>query len=369
MILLTGATGFFGSVLARRFLTAGYRVRAIHRAGSSFALLGEDAARIEWVEADLFDPIGLGAAMEGVETVVHTAAIVSFDRKEAGRMWRTNGDGTGAVVDAALFAGVPHLVHVSSVAAIGRRAQRPGASAGVAAETPLVDESWPWERSKSTTDYARSKHQAEREVWRGQAEGLRVLVVNPATILGGGFWDRGTARFWPRVEEGVGFYTDGGTGFVDVRDAAEATLRLLEAGAFGERYLLVGENASFRRLFELISTELGVAAATRRAGPGLLRWVARLEGLRAKLTGGSADLNRQTAAMLSRTDRYSNQKVVARTGVSFRPLAETIRDASALYRATKNEPCGVLPLDLPSDARKPQSRPEAGPQPIGSGRP
>jgi nucleoside-diphosphate-sugar epimerase len=349
VILLTGATGFFGSILARRFLAAGYRVRAVHRAGSSFALLGEDASRMEWVEANLFDPYGLGEAMEGVEAVVHAAAIVSFDRKEAGLMWRTNGDGTGAVVDAALHAGTRRFVHVSSVAAIGRREQDPDIPLG---QGPLIDASWPWESSKATTDYARSKHQSEREAWRGQAEGLDVLVVNPATILGGGFWDRGTARFWPRVEEGVSWYTDGGTGFVDVRDAAEATLRLLEAEAFGERYLLVGENASFRQLFEQIAGHLGAPVATRRAGPGLLRWVARWEGLRARITGGKADLNRQTAAMLSRYDRYSNAKVIARTGVSFRPLAETLADASALYQATKHEPCGIMPLDVPQRGSK-----------------
>lgn len=339
MIVLTGATGFLGACLARTALAAGHPVRAIRREGGSPALAGEDASRIEWVTADLHDPPGLEEAFDGADAVIHAAALVSFRPGDRDRLLHANAEGTANVVNAALHAGVPRLVHVSSTAAVGRKPD--------AEPDERIDETWPWEWNAAATDYALSKHLAEREAWRGAAEGLDLLVVNPGTILGGGFWDRGTAAFFPRVDAGLRWWTDGGTGFVDVRDAARMTLRLLEREAFGERYLLVGENMAWRELFARVADALGVPRPSRRAGPVLLGLLARLEAWRARFGGPPPQLSPASARLLGRFHRYDGGKAARSSGLDYRPLAETIRETAALYRATAPAGHGLLSAEAP----------------------
>ncbi len=336
-VLLTGATGFLGSYLARTLIASGETVRAIKRPASDLRLLGSQAQQIEWVEVDLFDPMGLEQVLEGVNTVYHCAAVVSFSSSDRDLMMKVNVEGTANLVNASLEAGVQAFLHVSSVAAVGRRKG-----------LTLIDENQAWENNALATDYALSKHLAEREAWRGWAEGLPVVVVNPGTILGAGFWDRGTARFFSRADEGIRFYTDGATGFVDVRDVAAACIMLIKQQAFGERYILVGENAAYRRLFSEICQALDRPVPGIHAGPALLELVWRWEALKARLTGGKPDLTRQNARVLGHSYPYDNQKVTAQIGLKFRGVSESVADIFRCYLNSKNavQSFGLMEPDL-----------------------
>ncbi len=336
-ILLTGATGFLGSYLARTLLARGERVRALRRSGSDLSLLGSDAGRIDWFQADLFDPLGLEDALQGIDTVYHCAALVSFDPREREAMMKVNAEGTANMVNASLDAGVRCFLHVSSVAAVGRRKGN-----------ELIVEANDWEKNKMTTDYSLSKHLAEREAWRGWAEGLPVIIVNPGTILGAGFWSRGTARFFSRADEGLRFYTQGATGFVDVRDVAAVCIHLVRKGLFGERFLLVGENLPYRDLFSGICQALDRPQPSVLAGPGMLEAVWRWEALKAALTGGKPDLTRQNARIIGNSFRYDNRKVIAATGMTFRSTVQTIAETALAYRQSKTtrQPFGLLEPDI-----------------------
>lgn len=337
-VLVTGATGFLGSYIARVLLQRGYPVRAIARASSDRSLLGEAAGSIEWIESDLLDPFGMEEAMQGIETVYHSAAIISFHKSEVPWMIQVNRDGTANVVNAALEAGVKNLLHVSSVAALGRTNAAMGS---------VVTEDAEWEAGGKNTDYGLSKHLAEREAWRGHAEGLNVTMINPGTIIGGGFWDRGTARFFARAEEGIKFYTDGLSGFVDVRDVAEKSVDLIEKECFGQRYTAVGQNLEYRRIFQVICKELGVPEPSVHAGPFLLGLAWRMEGLKARLTGGKPDLTRETARVLYSNYRYPNERILAAVGGTFRAVEDTLVESAAVYQAARENgrSFGILPLN------------------------
>lgn len=341
-VLITGATGFLGSNLARTLVAEGESVRALYRPNSDRRLLGDASEQIDWFEADLFDPIGLEEACRGVDTVYHCAAIVSFDPKQREAMLQINGEGTANVVNACLDAGVQALVHVSSVAAVGRPK---GGEAG----SHTIDEEEPWELNRRVTDYALSKHQAEREAWRGWAEGLPVLIVNPGTILGAGYWDRGTARFFSRTEEGLRFYTAGGTGFIDVRDVVRGCIDLRRAGRFGERFILVAHNATYRDLFRQIARLLDRPEPAHFASPALLGMLWRFEALRSKLTGGKPDITRQNAIMLNHTFRYNNSKWLSATSIALHSLSETLKDTALSYRQSRQAGTsyGLMPLSKP----------------------
>ena len=165
-----------GAYILQALVQSGIAVSAIRRSDKTpFFLPAETAAKVEWVRGDVLDVMALADAMEGVDAVIHSAAVVSFHRHHRALLQQVNVEGTANVVNMALERGVRRLVHVSSVAALGR-----------ASQNEVANEERKWVESKSNTAYAISKHAAEIEVWRGFAEGLQGVIVNPSTILGFG---------------------------------------------------------------------------------------------------------------------------------------------------------------------------------------
>ena len=186
MDLVTGGTGIVGVHVINELLDRGRPVRALHRPGSDRELVrrvlkhyhadGDSRfQRIEWVEGDLLEPDALSAAMRGVERVFHCAALVSFDPRDTERLFLHNITGTANVVHAMLSNSVTRLGHVSSTATIGFR---PDGSAN--------DENVPFKADRSVSAYAISKHEAELEIYRGIAEGLHAVMVNPCMVIGPG---------------------------------------------------------------------------------------------------------------------------------------------------------------------------------------
>ena len=141
----------------------------------------------------------------------------------------------------ALEMNVPRLVYISSVAALGR-----------SADGGQVDEQKKWEDNKINTHYARSKFKAELHVWRGISEGLDAVILNPATILGYGDWHQSSCALFRQVYEGFRWYTSGVNGFVDVEDVSKATVLLMESGISEQRFIVAGDNWSFKKLQDTI---------------------------------------------------------------------------------------------------------------------
>jgi nucleoside-diphosphate-sugar epimerase len=207
-ILITGATGFVGSYTARLLVQQGYtQVHALRRPSSQFTLLGAVADKITWHEAELEDYFSLEAALAGIDTVIHCAALVSFAPRDKENLLSINRKGTQYLVDAALYQKVRRLVHVSSVAALGRNNHG-----------HLISESSKWEEGPLVSNYSRSKFLAELEVWRGQEEGLSVAAVYPSIILGAGHWSKNTTKMFAYAQQSPTYYPAGSTGIVDVRD-------------------------------------------------------------------------------------------------------------------------------------------------------
>ncbi|RZM11521.1 MAG: SDR family NAD(P)-dependent oxidoreductase, partial [Pedobacter sp.] len=208
MILVTGGTGFLGSYIIKELIEKGYQVRALRRSSHLPSYIPAAIFdKVDWVEGDILDVVSLDEAMDGIDTVIHSAAIVSFSKKERSKMYQVNVNGTANVVNLALENNIKKLVHISSVAAIGRTA-----------DGQQVDETKKWEESKVNTHYARSKYKAEMEVWRGMGEGLEAVVLNPATIIGYGDWHSGSSAIFKNVYHEFPWYTGGLNGFVDVED-------------------------------------------------------------------------------------------------------------------------------------------------------
>ncbi len=326
-ILITGGTGFLGSYIIKQLVEKNYAVRAIRRGNKLPTWISKEITdKVEWVEGDILDVVALQDAMESVDTVIHSAAIVSFLRKDREQMYQVNVEGTANVVNMALEKNVSRLVHISSVAALGRTA-----GGG------HVNEEKKWEESKVNTHYAKSKFKAELQVWRGVSEGLDAVILNPSTILGFGDWHSSSCAIFKQVYEGFNWYTPGINGFVDVEDVAKATLLCMESDISEQRFIINGDTWPFKKLQDTIADNFKKKRPGRKTTPFLLAIAWRLEKLKSLLTGKTPLLTKESARVAQSQTFFENDKILkALPGFSFTPLEETIENACKKYLGTIN---------------------------------
>ena len=322
MVFITGGTGFLGAYIIKEMVEKGYSVRAIRRSNKLPEFIPASILeKVDWVDGDVLDIVRLEEAMKGAEAVIHSAAMVSFHSSERASMMQTNIEGTSNVVNAALENSIPRFVHVSSVAALGRTKTN-----------TIVDETKKWSESSLNTNYGLSKYRSELEVWRGIAEGLNAVILNPSTILGFGDWYSSSASIFKHAWEEFNWYTEGINGFVDVEDVARAVVLLMESDIRSERFIISGDNWSFRKLFNTIADHFSKKQPSRAATPFLSGLAWRLEKIKSLLTGKPALLTRETAKIgLSRTTFDNSKLLNALPGFRFTSLEETVKKACEKY--------------------------------------
>lgn len=326
MILVTGGTGFLGSNLLRALVQAGKPVRALYRKQIP-AQVADIQQQVEWVQGDVLDTGALEDAMQGVEQVYHCAAVVSFQPAQRDYMLKINIEGTANVVNLALDAGVQKLVHVSSVAALGRARQQ-----------AQITEAAAWEESKNNSNYAISKHLSEMEIWRGIAEGLDAVIVNPSIILGSGYWHDGSGMLLKNAWKEFPYYTEGINGFVDVQDVVEIMMRLMDSNITAERYVVSAENWPYRQLFTHMAQALGKKPPHIATKPWMAGLVWRLEKIKGMLTGKKPLLTRETARTAQLKVYYNSDKLLqALPAFRYKPLEQTIREISAAFLAARQQ--------------------------------
>jgi dihydroflavonol-4-reductase len=327
MILVTGANGLVGSYLCRYLLANGKKIRALKRANSNLNLLSDISTQIEWVDGDVNDIVSLEAAMEGIEQVYHCAAIISYSKKNADALMRVNVEGTANVVNLALDFGVKKLVHVSSIAALGRTGKN----------NEQVTEATPWDRKNLTSDYSISKFLAEREVWRAIAEGLNAVIINPSIIIGAGNWESGSCKLFTTVYSGFKYYTEGITGYVDVRDVVKIAYTLMESDIQGERFILNSENVMYRDFLGTIATSLKVKGPHIKAGSLLSGLAWRMEWVKSLFSGKEPTVTKQTAAIANKCVYFQNTKIIYTLNYQFIPVSKSIADAANSFKMEKQD--------------------------------
>lgn len=334
-ILVTGGTGFLGAYLLRYLIREGFqKIRAIRRPQSSMVLVKDIQHQIEWVEADIEDIIALEDSMEGIKQVYHCAAFVSFDARDYDAMRRVNYIGTANVVNAALQQNVEKLLHTSSIAAIGRTKNE-----------KIITENSKWDNSKLNTNYGISKYLAEQEVWRGKAEGLKVVVVNPSIILGSGIWDKGPLKLFKLVWKNYPFYPDGHSGFVDVRDVARFMVLLMNSEIEGERYILNATHLKFKSLMDLMAEQLDKKGPGIRVSPLMQGILWRIEWLKSRLGGSKPLITKETARQANYSFEYKNEKSIQALDFNYTPIDQTITATSQQFLEAVAD--GFTPKILP----------------------
>lgn len=313
MILVTGASGIVGHFVVKDLISSGHKIRALKRANSNIDSLAEWGKDIEWIEADLLDLSALEKSFIGIDRVVHCAALVSFHQEDKAEMMNVNINGTANMVNLALEYNVKKFIHVSSVAALGRKPN-----------LNIIDENVKWEESNNNTNYAESKYLGELEVWRAQEEGLPVVVVNPSVVLGPGRWDSSSMQLFKYANEGQWFYPDGEMNFVDVRDVSNIIEILLFNNISEERFILNAGKAYYKEVFGLISKNLNKPAPKIEVSSALLTFAYILDTIKSKLLRKRSIITRESIRLSKMNYFFSNQKLKEKLNYEFKTLEDSI---------------------------------------------
>ena len=317
--LVTGASGCVGSALVVRLNQSGWRVHALTRAGSDTRVPEGTSAEIH--RGDICDAGILRRAMEGCDTVFHTAALVTFARKAGEEQYRVNVLGTRAVVTSCIQAGVGTLVHTSSVTTIGT--PPPGEEA---------DETLQADRSRAR-GYKLSKILAEEEVRTCVGSGLRCVIVNPSVIVGERDTRFHAGQLIRDIKKGrIPFYVKGGMNIVYVGDVAEGMISAADRGRTGERYILAGENLTHEEIFRRTASLIGGRPPFARFPLSLLSGVGGIVEMVSNLLSVEPPLTRDLAAVAGRYHWFSAAKAERELGFRATSFDRTIRAAYEWYR-------------------------------------
>ena len=321
-ILVTGASGFVGSAVARKLVEAGYSVRALVRRSSPRAhLAGLD---LDFFEGDLRDRTSIGRAMAGMRYAFHVAADYRLWARDPDEIFASNVEGTRNLMEAAMQAGIERVVYTSSVATIALR------SDGTAA-----DESVPLREDQGIGAYKRSKIAAERLVEAMVAErGLAAIIVNPSTPVGPcDLRPTPTGRIIIEAARGrVPAFIDTGLNLVHVDDVASGHLAALHRGKIGERYILGGQDVLFSRMLNDIAGLVGRRAARVRLPWRALIPVAFVAEAVANVTGREPFATLDGVRMAKYRMFFVSAKAERELGYRSRPYTEGIEDAVRWFR-------------------------------------
>ncbi|NDF60682.1 MAG: NAD-dependent epimerase/dehydratase family protein [Crocinitomicaceae bacterium] len=333
MILITGATGLVGSHLALQLLENGEKIRAIYRNETSilatkslFELYEKSHLfnKIEWIQADITDIPSLEIAFANVVSVFHCAALISFDPKDEALLRKTNIEGTANIVNFSIAKGIKKLCYVSSIAALGDLKEH---------ETIITEET-EWNPEKHHSDYAISKYGAEMEIWRGQQEGLKVVVINPGIILGPGFWKQGSGKLFTAVANGLKFYTKGTSGFVSVNDVVNLLIMgmsKIDEKENGQRFIAIENNYSYETILNEIAVALKVGKPKFYAAYWQTELAWRWNWLTSILLNKKRMISKETMRSSHQLDCYSNEKVRIKFNYQFKNVPLYIKEIGRYY--------------------------------------
>jgi dihydroflavonol-4-reductase len=319
-VLVTGGSGFIGSNLAAALLKLGCNVRILRRRNSDLRALG--ALEVEHALGDVRDKDSLHAAIKGCDTVFHTAATISYWKKERPLMFDVNVRGTRNVVEACLELGVRRLVHTSSTAAIGFPE-----NGDIADETSRFN----WE--PYDVGYRISKHRAEAEIQRGIKLGLDAVIVNPSVVIGPrDIHFHGGQLIRDIRARKIFYYIEGDMSIAYVDDIVQGHILAALYGRTGERYILCGENLSRRDVIATIAEVVGGIKPIFRLPTASIKIVTSIAETIAGIMNRQPWVTRELLAGSNLSYRLSCRKAQTELGYGFIPFRDAVQKTYGWYR-------------------------------------
>lgn len=315
-ILLTGASGLLGAHIARVLIERSHTLVVLMRPGSDTR--GIDGLPCTRVYGDLTQPHTIGKALEGCDAVIHGAALTDQWPTGLSSCEAVNVDGTLALVDAAVRMRISRFVFISTANTLGNGTRKkPGTELDA------------FSMFRFDSGYINSKFLAEQYVLEQVARhGLSAVVVNPTFMLGPFDLKPSSGQLLLHARKTpVQIIPPGGKNFIHVRDAAIGVCNALTEGIPGERYLLAGENLSYREFFSLVNQMSGRKPLQIPLPGFLLQLIGRLGTWKGRLFGGAPRFNAVTARLACTNAYYSNRKAVEELGLPQTPVSQAVKEA------------------------------------------
>ena len=332
MFLVTGGTGLVGSNLLYQLSLNNDSLVAIHRDSSDLSIVKRVFSyytkdintlfdKIIWKQADITDISALQKVFKTqFKHVYHCAAMISFNSGDYYKLRTINIQGTANLVNFSLEKDVEKFCFVSSIATLDEHS----------GQKHITEES-EWNPELKHHGYAITKYGAEMEAWRASQEGLDVIIVNPGVILGAGLCNTGSGKLFSSIAKGFKYYTEGITGFVDVRDVVKSMINLMSNNIKNERFILVAENKLFKEVIFQIADNLGVKRPSYKINKTMTEIAWRIDWVKS-LFGGNRNLTKYSARSAHHRNRYSSEKVKKVLGFQFQPVEETIARTCKIFK-------------------------------------
>ncbi|MBA2610715.1 MAG: NAD-dependent epimerase/dehydratase family protein [Bacteroidetes bacterium] len=336
MNLVIGATGILGSHVVLKLLQNDQPVIASRQKNSNlknveklFSYYCDNSKqlfeKIKWVEIDVTDIYSIEEALEGITNVYNCSGFVSFINSDRKKLFLINETGAANVVNACLQKKIDALCHVSSVATINNSDYI----------VPLSENVF-WKSSGKESDYAISKYNGEREVWRGIEEGLNAVIVNPGVILSSGFWQQSSSKLVDVCYKGNRFYTNGNAGYIAAEDVAACMLQLVNKRLFANRYILIENNYSFKEILDKIQSQLKKPKPTINAGKNILGFARVIDAFISTFSKKQQQITQPVIDASLNKQLFSNEKIKSVFQSPLLPVNQVIEKVCKDYLADKN---------------------------------
>lgn len=309
---VTGGTGFLGINLLHKLCEQGWKVTALHRPSSELKYIQH--LPIQLVEGSITDKASLEAGIPtGTEVVFHLAGDTNMWRPNNERQRLINVEGTRNMIETAAAQNVKTFIHTSSVSAWGD-------------VKGMIDESVPQQGQKSWINYEKTKWQGEQIALQGRELGLKVVVINPASIVGAYDLSSWAQIFFALKANNIPGIPAGHNSFVHVDDVVAAHIAAVDKGQDGHRYLLSGENAPIQTLVAEIAKSMGITKIPKQVPGPILKFIARLSYIGGRIISKEPTITPEIASFMSRQDyAFDNSKALRELGYQMRPWREGIQ--------------------------------------------
>lgn len=324
-ILITGGTGVLGTQIVEALLADGFtNIDVFSRSGAHDKLPFRSSPYVTFTKGDVVELYPLTESIESADYIINAAAIVSFSPKKFDQMHAVNVDGTANVMNIALDNNVKKVVHISSIAALGRDGK-----------SDIITEQTKWTNSEYNSYYGITKYLAEQEAWRAHHEGLDIVIVNPSLVFGDKLWDQSSLQIFKKAYDGLPYYPAGGTGIVDVVDVADVIVHLMKSEISGEKFIISGGNILYKDLFQKMAKSMGRKMPKKLAPKWMLSVLWRIEKLRTSLSGSEPIVTRESVKSTSLISRYDNSKSKEIGWGEYKNINTVISDYSKKYAKSR----------------------------------
>lgn len=319
---MTDALGLMGPAVIRELLSFNYSVRALIQPHGNLPSEWTDHPHLEFLPGDILDSSKLEQLMDGVDAVVHTAQFFSLQSKDKGKMRSLHIEGASHVVNMALRCSVKKLIHLSSTEVLGHGDQREG-------DGPLMS----WAEEDKHSFYGRSLFQSELEAWRGQAEGLPVVILRPSFILRACPLNNPIADWLEQVVQGLSFFPTGSAGWVDAADVAQAVRLSLDDSISDRAWVVSGGNFSYKSIIDHLTSACGSRPPIKPWWDALSPFISTWNRVRAWWSADNSWISGDSLYLSSIHSQYDGTAAARDLGFSYRPIRESIGDlANTLER-------------------------------------